>query len=98
MANDQVKLTGLQEIQSSDTTLTDDLTVTDALDVQGNAKLGNSVSDGIALYGTTTISQRAGTAQSSSLIVSTSIGTAAKAFLDEVWATLTALGVWKGAS
>jgi len=61
-------------------------------------KIGSATSHGIAFYGTTTISQRAGTAQNTSLIVSDSIGTAAEAFLEEVGNTLTALGLWKGSN
>jgi hypothetical protein len=93
-----VRHSGLSNVTASDTTVTDDLAVTDAFSASGVVQLGNSVSDGIALYGTTTISQRAGSAQSSSLIQSNSLGTAGAAIMTELWTTLTNLGVWKGAS
>lgn len=63
MANDQVLLTGLEAIQASDTTLTDDLTVTDALVVQGKTALGNAVTDSIGLYGVSKVSQPRGGSQ-----------------------------------
>lgn len=63
MANDQVLLTGLESIQASDTTLTDDLTVTDALVVNGKVALGNAVTDSIGLYGVSKVSQPRGASQ-----------------------------------
>lgn len=62
MANDQVKLTGLESIQSSDTTLTDDLVVTDQLTVNGKAVLGDAVSDSVGFYGNK-VSQRRSASQ-----------------------------------
>lgn len=91
-----VRIAGLSEIQSADTTITDDLVVTDALTVNGAVALGNAAADTIGFYGTTAISQRASSAQSTSLVISNSIGTAAEAVLEEICNTLTQLGLWKG--
>lgn len=58
--------------------------------------IGDSASEKLSFYGTTPVTQRAGTNQASSLVVSTSIGTAVHAILLEVVNTLTAVGLWKG--
>lgn len=60
--------------------------------------VGVSASEKLSFYGTTPVSQRAGTNQASSLVVSTSIGTAVHAILLEVVNTLTAVGLWKGSA
>ena len=63
--------------------------------------LGQSTSDLIALYGGTPVSQRASSIQAASVVsVSSNITIAASltAWIQEVTATLTALGAWKGGS
>ena len=63
--------------------------------------LGQSTSDLIALYGGTPVSQRASSIQAASVVsVSSNITIAASltAWIQEVTATLTALGAWKGAA
>lgn len=62
----------------------------------GNVALGDSTADLIGFYGTTAISQRASSAQATSLVISNSIGTAAEAVIEEICNTLTQLGLWKG--
>lgn len=59
-------------------------------------KIGQSTASKVGFYGTTAISQRASSAQATSLVISTSIGTAAEAVIEEICNTLTALGLWKG--
>jgi uncharacterized membrane protein len=92
----------MARIVAADSVVTDDVAVTDALTVTGATTLngvvalGNAVSDGIAFYGTTTITQRASSNQATSLVISNSIGTAAELVLEEICNTLTALGLWKG--
>jgi hypothetical protein len=82
---------------ADDLAVTGDLTVTGPTALNGVVALGNSVSDGIALYGTTTVSQRASSNQASTLGSTTaSIGTAASVLLMEIANTLTAIGLWKG--
>ncbi len=97
-------------VGGEDLALADDLTVTGDLNVTGpstftgsilasaGGKISSATSVGIAFYGTTTVSQRASSAQASSLVTSTSLGTAGAAVLLEVVNTLTALGLWKGAA
>lgn len=69
--------------------------------------LGQSTSDLIAFYGTTPVSQRASSVQATVATVasSTDFATAQQAALNsiiagynEVHATLTALGLWKGSA
>lgn len=63
--------------------------------------LGTGISEKIAFYGTTAISQRASSVQATSLVGTASsadVTTEVKAFLIEVGNTLTALGLWKGAA
>lgn len=91
-----VRFSGLEKVTSADLTTTDDLVVTDALTVSGNMAFGNATSDTIGFYGTTAISQRASSAQSTSLVISNSIGTAAEVVIEEICNTLTQLGLWKG--
>jgi hypothetical protein len=66
------------------------------------ARLGQSASDLIGFFGLSTcVSRRAAAAQATSALStasSTAIDTVTKAFLIEVGATLTALGLWKGAA
>jgi hypothetical protein len=98
------------QIGGEDLAIVDDLSVAGDLAVTGNTALTGSVlasaggkfaattSIGISFYGTTTVSQRASSAQNTTLVVSNSIGTAAEAVLEEICNTLTALGLWKGAA
>lgn len=61
--------------------------------------IGTGVSEKVAFYGTTPISQRAAAAQATSLVGTASsadVTTDVKAFLIEVGNTLTNLGIWKG--
>ena len=89
---------------ADDVAITGDLTVTGTTGLTGSVlaaaggKFGGSTSVGIAFYGTTTVSQRASSAQNTTLVISNSIGTAAEAVIEEICNTLTALGLWKGAA
>jgi hypothetical protein len=61
--------------------------------------LGTGISEKIAFYGTTPISQRAGAAQATSLVGTASsadVTTDLKAAIIEIQNTLIALGVFKG--
>lgn len=63
--------------------------------------LGQSTADLVSLYGVTPVSQRAGAVQASSLMSAgsyVSVTSNLAAILAEIGATLTALGVWKGAA
>lgn len=63
--------------------------------------LGTGITEKVALYGVTPISQRAGAAQATSLVATASsadVTTELKAFCIEVGNTLVALGIWKGAA
>lgn len=69
------------------------------LTVTGNTLLGDAVSDTIGFYGTTAVTQRAGSNQASSNVVtSASFGTLQVAQLQEVYNALAGVGVWKGAA
>jgi hypothetical protein len=62
--------------------------------------VGLSATDTISFYGATPVSQRTNTVQAASLVsVSSNITVAASltAWIVEVTATLTGLGMWKGA-
>ena len=66
---------------------------------QDGAQFGGTISEKIAFYGTTPISQRAGAAQATSLVgtaTSADVTTALKAAIIEIMNTLTAVGIWKG--
>lgn len=54
---------GLANVQSADQTITDDLIVTDALTVNGNATIGNAVTDSVGFYGVGPVAQRASASQ-----------------------------------
>jgi hypothetical protein len=59
----------------------------------------NTTTDKIGFYGTTPIVQRASSAQASSLIAATTSLTAnMAAAIQEIMATMTALGLWKGSA
>lgn len=63
--------------------------------------LGTGISEKIAFYGTTPISQRAAAAQATSLVgtaSSTDVTTELKAAVIAIMDTLAALGLWKGAA
>ena len=63
-------------------------------------RFGQSAADLIATYGATPVSQRSSTIQAASVVsVSSNITIAASltAWIVEVTATLTGLGLWKGA-
>jgi uncharacterized membrane protein len=75
------------------------LAVTGNLTVGGTVALGDAVSDTIGFYGVTKVTQRAGSNQASSNVVtSASFGTLQVAQLQEVYNTLAGLGAWKGAA
>jgi len=60
---------------------------------------GQSTAEKIAFYGTTAITQRAGAAQATSLLASSTAFTSVHlAALQEVMNTLTVLGLWKGSA
>lgn len=62
--------------------------------------LGQSATDKVSFYGATPVTQRTNTVQAASLVsVSSNITIAASltAWIVEVTATLTGLGMWKGA-
>ena len=85
-------------VVTDDVVVADALTVTGATTLNGIVAAGNATTDTIGFYGTTAISQRASSDQSTSLIISNSIGTAAEKVMEEICNTLTALGLWKGAA
>lgn len=61
--------------------------------------LGQSSAEKIAFYGTTAITQRAGAAQATSLLASSTDFTATHlAALVEVMNTLQTIGLWKGSA
>jgi hypothetical protein len=63
--------------------------------------LGQAAADLISMYGGTPVSQRASSIQAASVVSASSFITVASnhaAWAAEVSATLTALGVWKGAA
>jgi hypothetical protein len=64
-------------------------------------QIGGATTDKVAFFGTTPISQRAGTAQATSIwgtSATTSLDTARVATIVEMMNTLQALGAWKGAA
>lgn len=67
----------------------------------GGASLGQSATDTISFYGVTPVAQRAASIQGASVVsVSSNITIAASltAWIVEVTATLTGLGLWKGSA
>ena len=90
---------GLDNVQSSDVTVTDDVVITDALTVNGNAQLGNATSDLVGFYNGTGISQRASSNQATTNIAtSTDFGATQLAVVQEIMNTLAAAGLWKGSA
>lgn len=77
-----------------------------AADVIGNnspdgSTFGASTTEKISFYGETTIAQRSGAAQATSLVgtaSSTAVNTDLKAAIIEIMNTLDALGLWKGSA
>jgi len=66
----------------------------------GGSGLGQSTADLISLYGVTPVSQRSNAVQALSLMSAgsyVSVTSNLAAILAEISATLTALGIWKGA-
>jgi hypothetical protein len=64
-------------------------------------KIGQSVTDTVGFYGVTPVAQRAAAVQAASVVSASSyitVGSNHAAFAAEVAATLTALGLWKGAA
>ncbi len=64
-------------------------------------QIGQSTADLVSMYGATPVSQRAGAVQASSLMSAgsyVSVTSNLAAILAEIGATLTAIGVWKGAA
>ncbi len=98
------------QLGGDDLAIADDLTVTGDLAVTGistltgsvlasaGGKFGANTTTGISFYGTTTITQRAGTNQATSLAITNSVGTAAGALILEMANTLIAVGLMKGAA
>lgn len=67
------------------------------LDVSGNANIGDAVADTLGFHGATAVTQRAGSNQASSNVVtSASFGTLQVAQINEIQNALTQLGLWKG--
>lgn len=65
------------------------------------ATIGKSTSEKVSFYGTTPITQRAGTAQATSIwgtSATTSVDTARTAVITEIANTLIAVGLWKGSA
>lgn len=65
------------------------------------SQVGSGISEKVAFYGTTPISQRAGAAQATSLVATASsadVTTDVKAAIIEIMNTLQAAGIWKGAA
>jgi len=63
--------------------------------------IGGSASDKVAFFGTTPITQRAGTAQATTIwgtSATTSLDTARVAVIAEMANTLIAVGLWKGSA
>jgi len=72
-----------------------------AYNAPDGALIGAATSNKVAFYGTTPISQRAGSTQATSLLStasSTAIDTLTKAAIIEIMNTLQAIGIWKGAA
>jgi len=64
-------------------------------------QVGKSATDTVGFYGTTPIAQRAAAIQAASVVSAASyisVSTNLSVFAAEVAATLTALGLWKGAA
>lgn len=69
------------------------------LTATGNVALGDAAADTIGFYGVTKVSQRAGSNQASSNVVtSASFGTLQVAQINEIQNTLFGLGLWKGSA
>jgi hypothetical protein len=74
-------------------------TITGALTANSNCNIGNAAADLIGFYTGTGITQRAGSNQASTnLNSSTDFAATQTAIVQEIMATLTALGLWKGSA
>jgi hypothetical protein len=97
---------GLANVRSADTTITDDLVITDRLTVNGSGVVGNAVSDSVGFYGVGPVSQRRSASQAAITTLTgskTTTNVAAKlnALIKHsmrVRADLVAIGMIKGAS
>jgi hypothetical protein len=97
---------GLANVRSADTTITDDIVVTDALTVNGSSELGSAVSDSVGFYGVGPVSQRRSASQAAITTLTgskTTTNVAAKLnalikYDMRVRADLVAIGLIKGAS
>lgn len=76
------------------------LAVTDGNVIPGNLKVGASASSKLGFYGFTPVTQRAAALQNGSGVSATSSdwGATQAAWAVEVTATLSGLGLWKGAA
>ena len=71
------------------------------LEVSGNAGIGNAATDTLGFYGATPATQRAAAVQAASVVSASSyisVPANLAAWAAEVNATLTGLGLWKGAA
>lgn len=92
LSSDIVKTSGAQTIAGAKT-------FSSAAVFQSGVRLGSAAAQIVGFYNATGASQRAGSNQASSNVVtSASYGTLQVAMLQEVMNTLTGLGVWKGAA
>ena len=67
----------------------------------GNTRLGDAATDTVGFYGATPVSQRAAAIQAASVVSASTyitVATNLAAWAAEVSATLTGLGLWKGAA
>jgi hypothetical protein len=101
-----VRHSGLSNVTASDTTVSDDLAVTDAFSSGGRTMLGNAIGDSVGLYGVGPVSQRRSASQAAITTLTgakTTTNVAAKLNLlvkydMRVRSDLIALGAIKGAS
>jgi hypothetical protein len=69
------------------------------LTATGDVNLGNAAADALGFHGATAVTQRASSVQvSTNVVTSASYGTLQVAQMQEVYNTLAALGLWKGAA
>jgi len=72
-------------------------TTLSSVSVTGTANIGDAAADLLAFHGTTAVSQRSGSNQASSNVVtSASFGTLQVAQMNELQNAMTQLGLWKG--
>lgn len=80
---------GLSNVQTLDTSVTDDLTVTDVLTVNGNCTIGNAGTDTLGFYGATAIAQATVTTAVTATASTTQLATDVAA----IWTALANLGL-----